>query len=237
MQRRHAISALLTVKTPATAFLSARGFLPVWIAAVGGIVLSVGTFFLARQQEELRAEAEFVRRADTHYAAMQASLSRHLEILRSLQRLMQLSPMVTRNEFRGWAKEIVAEQPEIQVLEWCPRVAQNSRATFESNASRNGQTNFTIVERDAAGKNLRAGKREEYFPILYFEPVRSNEVVRGFDIATGRAAEQLARARDTGLPAASPPLRLVQDIGDQYGIIMTLPFRDVLTDLGKPQLR
>lgn len=202
---------------------SARRAAPWWIVTVGGVVLSFATFFLARQQEELRAEAEFIRRADTHYIAMQASLSRHLEILRSLQRLMQLSPMVSRNEFRGWAKEIVAEQPEIQVLEWCPRVPHSRREIFERNASRNAPTNYFIVERDADAKNHRATVRDEYFPILYFEPVAGNEIVNGFDIATGRAAEQLALARDTGQPAASAPIRLVQNIGNQLGIIVTLP--------------
>jgi two-component system cell cycle sensor histidine kinase/response regulator CckA len=202
---------------------SVRRALPWWFATLGGVVLSFAAFVLARQQEELRAEAEFVRRADTHYAAMQASLTRHLEILRSLQRLMQLSPDVSRNEFRGWARAIVAEQPEIQMLDWCPRVPNRIRADFEDHASRHGPGDFFITEWNHSGNIQRAGERDEYFPILFFEPVRGNEMVRGFDIARGRAAEELAQARDTGLPAASAPMKLMQDIGDQYGIILTLP--------------
>ena len=202
---------------------SARRAAPWWIVTLGGIVLSFAAFFLARQQEELRAEAEFIRRADTHYVALQASLSRHLEILRSLQRLMQLTPMVNQNEFRGWAKQIVAEQPEIQVLEWCPRVPHARRAVFESNASHQAPVEFRVMDRDARDQNRRAAVRDEYFPILFFEPVPGNEMVRGFDVAMGHTAEALARARDTGQPAASAPIRLVQNIGNQSGIILTLP--------------
>ena len=193
------------------------------MVTLGGIVLSFMAFFLARQQEELRAEAEFIRRADTHYVALRASLTRHLEILHSLQRLMQLSPQVSRAEFRDWAREIVTEQPEIQVLEWCPRVPHQRRAVFEFNASRNAPEPFSITDRDPTEQNQRAAERDEYFPILFFEPVQGNEVVRGFDVAGGRAAESLVLARDTGQPAASAPLRLLQNIGNQQSIILTLP--------------
>ncbi len=203
---------------------SARRAAPWWIVTVGGILLSFAAFFLARQQEVLRAEAEFNRRADTHYVALQASLARHLEIMRSLQRLMQMSPEVNRREFRGWAKEIVREQPEIQVLEWCPRIPQQRRAEFEGQVSRELGLPYFIVERNAAGQlEQDAGPRAEYFPVLYVEPLRGNEMVVGFDIATGSAAEQLALARDTGQPALSGPLKPIQDIGNQAAIILTLP--------------
>ncbi|HWN94583.1 MAG TPA: CHASE domain-containing protein [Methylomirabilota bacterium] len=202
---------------------SARRTLPVWIATVAGVAFSIAAFYLARQQESVRAEAEFTRRADVHYAALQASLSRHLEILRSLQRLMQLSPIVHRNEFRGWARDIVAEQPEIQVLEWCPRVPKERRFIFENNVRRNGQPDFAIVEHDGNGQTQPAGDRDEYFPVLYFEPPRGNEILRGFDVSSGVEAAELARARDTGQPAASARVRMAQDIGDQFGLILTLP--------------
>jgi PAS domain S-box-containing protein len=202
---------------------SARRTLPLWIATLAGIALSLAAFHLAREQERLRAEAEFTRRADVHYVALQASLSRHLEILRSLQRLMQLSPMVSRNEFRGWARDIVVEQPEIQLLEWCPRISKERRGRFESNVRGNGQLNFTIVERDTSGRTRPVGERDEYFPVLYFEPPRGNEIVRGLDVASDTGAAELMRARDTGQPAASGCVSMGPGADDQFSIILTMP--------------
>ena len=98
------------------------------MAIAGGIVLSFGAFLLARQQESLRAETEFIRRADIHYAALQSSLHQHLESLHSVQRMMQLSSNVTQVEFHQWARDIITAQPEIQVIEWAPRVRNEERA-------------------------------------------------------------------------------------------------------------
>jgi len=196
---------------------------PLWISILGGVVLSFASFFLARQQEVLRADSEFVRRADVYSAAMQANLTLHLETLRSLQRLMQLSPHVERNEFHAWAAEILAERREIQVLEWCPRVPAGERASFEAEASRNEPAPFTIGEWDTNRLNHPPAARAEYFPVHFFAPVQGNEIVKGFNVATGLASNELLRARDTGLAAASERLRLLQDVSGQFGLILTLP--------------
>jgi CHASE1-domain containing sensor protein len=122
------------------------------VAIAGGIGLSIGAFLLARQQESLRAETEFIRRADIHYAALQASLDRHLESLHSVQRLMQLTRSVTQAEFREWAHDIVAVQPEIQVIEWAPRVRNEERAAYETAARQFTVPDYSIREQDMAGR-------------------------------------------------------------------------------------
>jgi len=203
--------------------LTARRALPFWIACSLGIALSFAAFFLARQQEVLRAEAEFFRRADIHNTVLQASLNRHLESFHSLQRLMQFSSDVTPEEFQQWAQDIAGFQPEIQVVEWCPRVRRIQRGAYEAEAQRRGLTDFSFTERDLAGRYVPATEREEYFPIYYFAPGQGNEMLRGFDIATGQASEELKLARDSGRPAASGRIHMAQNVGQQFGIIVTLP--------------
>jgi PAS domain S-box-containing protein len=196
---------------------------PVWLVVLGGLGLSLAAFFLALQQEKLTAGTAFIHRADIHYAALQASLIRHLESLHGIKKLMQLTPSPDASLFREWAHEIVAEHPEIQVVEWCPRVLDSERAAHEAAARQNGFPNYSIVERDARGTNFTAGNRAEYFPILFFEPIKGNEIVSGFDVATGQAAKELVQARETGQPVASGRIRMAQNIGDQSGLILTLP--------------
>jgi PAS domain S-box-containing protein len=196
---------------------------PVWFVAILGVGLSFAAFFLARQQEELTAGTAFIHRADIHYAALQGSLVRHLESLHGIKKLMQFSTNADASTFREWAADLVAEQPEIQVVEWCPRVLKAERPAHEAAARQNGFPNYSIVERDGRGGNAPAGDRAEYFPVLFFEPIQGNEAASGFDVATGQAASELANARDTGQPVASGRVRIAQGMGDQSGLILTLP--------------
>lgn len=214
---------MATVNPPEKARPSHERGIPVWLVAICGVGLSLAAFSLARQQEQLTAGTEFIHRADIHYAALQGSLVRHLESLNGIKKLMQFSPNADANMFREWAADLVSEHPEIQVVEWCPRILNSERAVHEAAARLNGFPNYLIVERDARGSNFPAGDRAEYFPILFFEPIKGNEVVSGFDVATGQAGTELANARDTGRPIASGRVRMVQDIGDQSGLILTLP--------------
>jgi PAS domain S-box-containing protein len=193
--------------------------------ALSGIVLSFAAFFLARKQEALRADTEFIRRADLHQVALQANLNQHFESLNGVRNLMEFLPNTDRATFRNWTRDILVDRPEIQVIEWCPRVLKAKRSQFESQARRNGSPtpHFAIVQRDSQRRPFPALDRDEYFPILYFEPVAGNEVVAGFDVATGLAARELEHACDSGQPVASGRIRMVQDIGDQFGMIVTLP--------------
>jgi PAS domain S-box-containing protein len=192
------------------------------VAIAVGAGFSVGAFLLARKQESLRAETEFIRRADIHYAALQASLDRHLETLQSVQKLMQFSSNVTPAQFRAWSHDIVGAQSGIQVIEWCPRVASDDRAAHEA-AVRKTVPDYAIVDRDAAGRNVPSGERAEYFPVLFFEPEAGNEQVHGVDVAFGPGRLELERARDTGQPVASGRLQLPAVHGDQFGLALTLP--------------
>jgi len=214
---------MATVNPPEKGISSHERSTPVWLVAICGVGLSLAAFFLARQQEKLTAGTEFIHRADIHYAALQGSLVRHLESLNGIKKLMQFSPNADQNMFREWASDLVAEHPEIQVVEWCPRVLDSERAAHEAAARQNGFPNYSIVDRDARGTNFPAGNRAEYFPVLFFEPIKGNEIVSGFDVATGQAGKEFASARDTGQPIASGRVRLVQNTGDQSGLILTLP--------------
>ena len=59
--------------------------------------------------------------------------------------------------------------------------------------------------------------REEYHAIVYLEPMdRRNQAAIGYDMYTEPTrAAAMARARDTGMPAASGKVRLVQEIDEQ----------------------
>jgi signal transduction histidine kinase/CHASE1-domain containing sensor protein/ActR/RegA family two-component response regulator len=88
---------------------------------------------------------------------------------------------------------------------------------------------FTPEERDVLVKKMRAqgmadfhvwppGQRDAYTAILYLQPkANRNEVAIGYDMFTEPVRrEAMERARDTGIPAASGRVRLVQEPEDQH---------------------
>jgi diguanylate cyclase (GGDEF)-like protein/PAS domain S-box-containing protein len=129
---------------------------------------------------------------------------------------------VTRNEFHRFAQRSLARFPTIKALEWVVPVAANERASFEAEEGRE-VPGFEIREKSADGRMQRATARDEYYPVTYVEPPAGNESALGFDLASTperRAALDAATRR--GVVTATPPLRLVQENGQQAGMLLLL---------------
>jgi signal transduction histidine kinase len=71
---------------------------------------------------------------------------------------------------------------------------------------------------------VRAGERLNYFPVEYVEPVRGNEKALGFDLASNPARrEALEAAARLGQLSATARISLVQETGDQFGLLIFRP--------------
>ncbi len=70
-----------------------------------------------------------------------------------------------------------------------------------------------------------AAFRDEYVVVWHIEPVETNAAARGFDVASDPVRRQaLLRACETGEPAATEPIRLVQDAADPDACLIMDPF-------------
>src|SRR5207245_2785999 len=110
--------------------------------------------------------------------------------------------------------------PTIQAVEWAPRVLPADRAAFEA-AQQADLPGFAIRERDASGQVRPAGDRDQFYPVTYLEPISSNEAAVGFDLASDvdrRTAIEAAVA--SSAVTATAPIRLVQERGEQAGILL-----------------
>lgn len=68
------------------------------------------------------------------------------------------------------------------------------------------------------------GERADYVPVLYNEPMAPNQVVFGYDKAfEPTRREVLTRARDSGRPQMSAPIRILQGGQDKTGVLVRLP--------------
>ena len=142
----------------------------------------------------------------------------------ALRDLFQASSTVTRRDFRIFSQGILARHPEIQALEWLPRVERPDLPGFERAVQREGFPQFKVTERSAGGTLVPVSERDEYFPILYLEPLAGNERAFGFDSLSNSISKQAKdKARQTGKPSLSQGFTLIQTAGDQTGLLLSIP--------------
>jgi PAS domain S-box-containing protein len=132
---------------------------------------------------------------------------------------------VTRPSFDTFTSPLISgPDAAIQALEWVPRVSQSERAQVEKSARAAGFPEFEIRDHIEQGRMVRSGDRAEYFPVLWVQPYKGNEPALGFDIASNPSRrEALLHAAATGQPIATRRVTLVQETGNQYGILIFQP--------------
>lgn len=173
--------------------------------------------------EQMRVQAQFDRDA-THLAGLlQKRLDSHIDMMRSIERLLSVSDHVSASDFHGFVTPWLERHPGTQSFSWNPRVLEAERIAFEESARSEGPRDFVIRDRDEAGRVFPAALRTEYLPILHIAPEGINERALGMDpLSLPVAAEAIARTREHGQPAASARMRLVQESGQQNGVAVYL---------------
>ncbi len=194
--------------------------LPLFVTLVVVVVL----FVYASGREQARIKLEYEQRAITLAEALENSLDRYLGVLHAIESFFASSNEVTRQEFKQFVKHQLSHYPGIQALSWNPRLLARERAAYEHAAQQDGYRDFQIAERNAQGRLVRASERSEYVAVYYIEPYQGNESALGFDVASDPTRrDALNRARDRGAPAATSQITLLQETGEQAGVLIFLP--------------
>ncbi len=194
----------------------------------GGLIVSVLGFQITRNLEEKtiyisqqRATALF---ADALHERMELSIS----ILIAIRGLFLASERVSSDEFGVFTQAYLQAHPELQALEWVPRILPGERIPFEQQASEDTSTSFQITEQDSEGQLIRASQRNQYFPVVFIQPLKGNEKVLGFDLGSNQTRlESIKAAAKNGQAIATPAIKLVQDSHknnqQSSGVLLFLP--------------
>ena len=152
--------------------------------------------------------------------------------------LLSTSEATTSSEFTRFAVELMARGSALQALSWAPLVPLDERGRHEAEARRDAGSGYTITERTDSGTLVPAAARGRYFPVRFIEPEAGNEPAIGFDLGSEPVRlHMLTRAAETGQPAISGLIRLVQESGDSRGFLLAVPvYRGVADDGGARQL-
>jgi len=124
---------------------------------------------------------------------------------------------ITKERFAELVRQLPANFPHIQAIEWSVRVTAAQRSLFEAQET----SNFAIREREADGTIVPAATRPEYFPVTFVEPFAGNEEALGFDLLSVPARRvAISKTFEANAVAATAPVRLVQEHGSQAGILL-----------------
>jgi PAS domain S-box-containing protein len=201
---------------------------PQLIAAMAlGIAASGSVFGVLQHFEHFRAEARFRQLAGQRLNSVRTRVAGVLNTIDLLASHFAASGDASRRAFSIFVRRALASPCYLQALEWIPRVDRQARSRYERLARLDGIQGFRFTERLKDGSLGTAKDRAEYFPVFYVEPVAGNERALGYDLASNPVRlEALKKARETGHAVATARVLLVQERGQQYGVLIFAPVYD-----------
>jgi serine/threonine protein kinase/CHASE1-domain containing sensor protein len=189
---------------------------------IAGLTVSLLLFTTLRARDLDARRLGFERDAHRLANALQGHFTLALELASSVATLFTASESVSRLEFRLFTREILASHPSVYAFEWMPLVPDERRAALAAAARADGLDGFEITQKDASGRVVVAGRRPEYMPILFMEPLEP--VALGLDvIANPERTTAPQRARAAGRPFVSERYSLLEDPPDLFSVLVYVP--------------
>ncbi len=146
------------------------------------------------------------------------------QYLYSLRGFFQSNENVTRVEFKAFTDIILSQNPTIRALAWIPKVTKEQRANFEEKLSQEGFENNEIRAISFSNKIVVADTQEQYFPILYTEPLTPNKAAVGLDVWSHPiVGSTVKESIDSNNFALSPTLSLIQQRNRSDGLVVYFP--------------
>jgi PAS domain S-box-containing protein len=222
--------------------LLARIGLTAFQAATLALIVACGVGLSAVLQLHLKRlharaiAAELAVAVQARTELLRSSWLRSLEALHATVDYLEVTPDPTREAFRQFALGPLERLPELQAVEWIPRVKRHERGRYEFSAVADGLIGYRFNELGPEGRLHVAGDRDEYFPVYYAEPPDRNLPALGLDLSAHPLRRSaLDRAREHGRAAATAPVRLAQETRPgQLGLLVFAPVRQrgVVGDAG-----
>ena len=196
--------------------------LVVAIPSVVILTVVIILFIFARNDGQNATQDEFSKRVLVEANLVDSYLQSVQNNLTAIARLFASQEHVTREQFNRFSKNYAAKRG-LQALEWAPRVFDQNKAGFEERVQKQGFVDFRITEM-VNSNMVFVSKRKQYFPVLYLAPKQTNRNAFGFDLGSNPVRlAALFEARDSGKQIASASISLVQESGEQLGLILFNP--------------
>jgi signal transduction histidine kinase/CheY-like chemotaxis protein len=202
-----------------------RRALPVAVPMVLFFSLFVAIFVRVNEWERDEALLDFRLLSRDLVDKVHTALDEQDVFLEQLNRSFTGSKPLSRADFHHLVGGLLQRFPPIQAVKWAPHVDNAGRAAFER-AQQAEMPGFEIRAVESAKHPRREADRPDYYPLSFLEPLLGNETAVGVDLDSDpsrRAAVE--EAVDTGKVAATAPLRMVDEQGQQAAILLIFAVR------------
>jgi diguanylate cyclase (GGDEF)-like protein len=186
----------------------------------------VSVAFVQIQDSDQRAwRQRFDQEADALTERLQRRLHAQTDAVMAVARLKEIALRDDPADYVRATSPWLDRYAGTQNFGWSPLVLDVDRVDFELQANRlHGdklQQPYAIRGRDADGRLFPASQAASYLPILFVEPVATNRAVLGLDVQVLPATARAVKATmQTGLAQVTEGFRLVQETGEQRGVVM-----------------
>lgn len=191
-----------------------------WLVLVIGLACSLLAWQHAARGLREAAQVRLDEASEAAAARMREQIVRYIDVLSGFRGLFRASPDVSRRQFHEQYAELrlADKYPGLIAIQFSPVVPAHELAAFETRV----RADRSVEPAGYPGFAVRPpGARAVYMPILYTEPMRSNEAAFGYDVLFRpmiRAVQE--RARDSGEVTASAPFELVQGGAEPIGFVV-----------------
>lgn len=199
-----------------------------WFATLAvlliGLAATTASALGFRDSDQRDQSRRFDAAAERARGAIADRLQLQLENLTHLRNWMLLDPGATRADFErvtslGFADGLY---PRVQALSYSPRVPAANKAAFQA-----AQQGELANDRGFPSFTIHPTTTSDAYPVTYLEPLEGNQAALGFDLASDPARKTaIEDARDRGHSVGTPPVRLIQESGDQAGFVLLAPVYD-----------
>jgi PAS domain S-box-containing protein len=200
--------------------LSGRRAAPHLILLLGLLFTFLVSLYLSRLAEA-QDESRFRGSVEEIDAAIRSRIQTYIALLRAGTGLFAASESVEPNEFNQFIEKIDLPRnyPSVQGIGFSVKLRRGEEAALIEKLREWDSTEFKIWPE---------ALRDEYHPIIYLQPPDlRNQATVGYDMFTDPVRrEAMERARDTGVPAASGRVELVEDTAadlKQAGFLIYAP--------------
>ena len=135
-----------------------------------------------------------------------------LEVPAYLRPFFAATSLELRADVQDFLATILAEEDEVEMIGWAPRIQEQERETVEAWGRVELDPVFQIIEATPQGEYVPALPRPEYFPLVHIAASGASPVTYGLDLATHPTfRETLQQAHTNEEPRITPRSHLLPD--------------------------
>ncbi|MGL6160820.1 response regulator [Microbulbifer sp.] len=174
------------------------------------LLLTFGVWYWLYTSEQTGARARFALSSEMLIGAVGRNLETHIIDLEFFGAFYQASVLVERREFTDFAAPFLESFPGLESVFWAPETEAEERAAHEALGRRELNDRYRIWRARPTDNDASPNGLQSHFPVFFLEAAQpGTRGLLGLDLASLPSVRQaMVRARDTGMPATTPPLTL-----------------------------